>query len=90
MLQTYAEKVPRLIVRADDSDVLIILLFYHAKDSLAPEFYMNAGHAGEIVTRERYIPVHSIAAKLGKLFFCLCLDSTSAIFKLGKRTAYKT
>ena len=59
---------------------------------------MHEGHAGKIVTRERYMPVHCIAAKLGELF-CLCLpalhaltgcDSTSAIFKLGKRTAYKT
>ena len=88
----------RLIVRADDTDVLIILLFYHAKGSLVPEVYMHAGHAGKIVTCERYIPVHSIAAKLGELF-CLCLpamhaltgcDSMSAIFKLGKHTAYKT
>ena len=88
----------RLIVRADETDVLIILLFYHAKVSLAPEVYMHAGHAGKIVTCERYIPVHSIAAKPDELF-CLCLsalhaltgfDSTNAIFKLGKCTAYKT
>lgn len=88
----------RLIVRADDTDVLVILLFYHAKGYLSPEVYMHAGHAGKIVTRERYIPVHTIADKIGEQF-CLCLpamhaltgcDSTSSIFKIGKRTAYKT
>ena len=88
----------RIIIRAYDTDVLVLLLFYSAKGCLAPEIYMHAGHAGKIITRERFIPVHTIAAKLGERF-CLCLpalhsltgcDTTSAIYKIGKRAAYKT
>ena len=87
----------RIIILADDTDVLVLLLFYSAKGCLAPEIYIHAGHAGKIITRERFIPVHTIAAKLGERF-CLCLpalhslkgcDTTSAIYKIGKRTAYK-
>ena len=72
--------------------------FYSAKGSLAPEVYMHSGHVGKIITRERFIPVHTIAEKLGERF-CLFLpalhsltgcDTTSAIYKIGKRTAYKT
>ena len=88
----------RIIIRADDTDVLVLLLFYSAKGCLAPEVYMHAAHTGKIITRKLFIPVHTIAAKLGERF-CLCLpalhsltgcDTTSAIYKLGKRTAYKT
>ena len=87
----------RIIIRADDTDVLVLRLFYSANGCLAPEVYMHAGQAGKIITRERFIPVHTIAAKLGERF-CLCLpalhslkgcDTTSAIYKIGKRTAYK-
>ena len=63
----------RIIIRADDTDVLVLLLFYSAKGRLAPEVYMHAGHARKIITRERFIPVHTIAAKLGERF-CLCLQ----------------
>ena len=84
----------RIIILADDTDVLVLLLFYSAKGCLAPEVYMHAGHAGKIITRERFIPVHTIAAKLGERF-CLCLpalhsltgcDTTSAIYSLQDTT----
>jgi hypothetical protein len=48
------------------------------------------------VTRERFIPIHTIAAKLGP-DVCRCLpqvhaltgcDSTSSLFGIGKKTAY--
>ena len=94
----FCDAASRIIIRADDTDILVLLLFYSAKGSLAPEVYMHAGHAGKIITRERFIPVHTIAEKLGERF-CLCLpalhsltgcDTTSAVYKIGKRTAYKT
>ena len=94
----FRDAASRIIIRADDTDILVLLLFYSAKSSLAPEVYMHAGHAGKIITRERFIPVHTIAEKLGERF-CLCLpalhsltgcDTTSAIYKIGKCTAYKT
>ena len=94
----FRDAASRIIIRADDTDILVLLLFYSAKGSLAPEVYMHTGHASKIITRERFIPVHTIAEKLGERF-CLCLpalhsltgcDTTSAIYKIGKRTAYKT
>ena len=39
-------------------------LFYD-RGILADKIYMHAGHAGKIVTRERYIPIHTIARELG-------------------------
>ena len=86
----------RVIICCDDTDVLVILLYFHSKGSLASEVYMHAGHSGGTVTRERYIPVHAIAAKLSDSI-CLCLpavhaltgcDTTSALFTIGKRTAF--
>ena len=78
--------------------MIMLMIPMFAKGCLAPEVYMHAGHAGKIITGERFISVHTIAAKLGERF-CLCLpalhsvtccDTTSTIYKIGKRTAYKT
>jgi len=86
----------RVIVRCDDTDVLVLLLYYYDRGLLADEVYMHAGHAGKIVTRERYIPIHTIAGELGnRVSACLpaahaltgC-DTTSAFFKIGKITAF--
>jgi len=80
------------------TDVLVLLAYYWGKDALAQEVYMHAGHSRKCVTRERFIPVHHISTKLGKAV-CKCLpamhalsgcDTTSALYKLGKRTAYST
>ena len=57
---------------------------------------MEAGHQGKTINRKRFIPVHTIAQKLGKTV-CQCLpavhaltgcDTTSGLHKVGKRTAY--
>ncbi len=86
----------RVVVHCDDTDVLVILLYYYSRGLLPAEVYMHAGHSGKAVTRERYIPVHEIAKSLDDKV-CLCLpaihaltgcDSTSALFRVGKRTAY--
>ncbi|KAL8561134.1 hypothetical protein ACOMHN_033717 [Nucella lapillus] len=68
----------RVIVRCDDTDVLVLLLYYYDRGLLADEVYMHAGHAGKIVTRERYIPIHTILESL----------ATGAFFKIGKSTAF--
>ena len=48
----FRDAASRTIIRADNTDILVLLLFYSAKGSLAPEVYMHAGHAGKIITRE--------------------------------------
>ena len=86
----------RLIVRCDDTDVLVLLLYYYDRGLLADEVFMHAGQAGKIVTRERYIPIHTIAGELGnRVGACVPAahaitrrDTTSAFFKIGNRTAF--
>ena len=83
----------RVIVRCDDTDVLVILLYYYNRRLLADEVYMHAGHAGKIVTRERYIPIHTIAGKLGnRVSSCppavhalTGCDTSSTFFMIDKR-----
>jgi len=82
----------RLIVRCDDTDVLVLLVHYHSGGHLSDEVYMYAGHSG----KERYIPVHCIAKELGPLV-CGSLpaahaltgcDTTSSLYRIGKKSAY--
>jgi hypothetical protein len=86
----------RTIMRCDDTDVLVLLLYYWSRGMLSTEVFMHCGHSGQDTTRERYIPVHEIANKLGS-DVCNILpsvhalsgcDSTSAMYRMGKRTAY--
>ena len=60
--------------------------------------YMNAGHRSKTTNRQRFIPVNEITSKIGQdVSICLpashaisgC-DTTSSLFKIGKRTAYNT
>lgn len=86
----------RIFVKCDDTDVLVILLYYWSRGMLSTEVFMHCGHSGQDTTRERYIPIHEIARKLGPSV-CNILpavhalsgcDSTCAIYRMGKRTAY--
>ena len=60
--------------------------------------YMNAGHCSKTTDRHWFIPVNDITSKIGQdVSICLpaslatsgC-DTTSSLFKIGKRTAYNT
>ena len=93
---THMSSYPRTIIRSDDTDFLVLLLYYQSRGSLSNDVYMHSGHSGKFVTRERFIPVSKIAEVLGKQQ-CSILpaahaltgcDTTSGLFKLGKRTAY--
>ncbi|KAG1650989.1 Protein KRI1 [Nymphon striatum] len=84
----------RVIVRCDDTDVLVLLIYYSSREQLAEEVYMYTGHSG----KERYIPVHEIVTQL-KSIVCECLPAVHAIGgcdticsfnRIGKRTAYST
>ena len=92
----HVSSFPRTVIRCDDTDVLVLLLYYRNRGELSNDVYMHTGHAGKFVSRERFIPVTKIAEALGK-GICSVLpaahantgcDTTSGIFKLGKRTAY--
>ncbi|KAG1661416.1 Ubiquitin carboxyl-terminal hydrolase 16 [Nymphon striatum] len=84
----------RVIVRCDDTDVLVLLIYYSSREQLAEKVYMYTGHSG----KERYIPVHEIVTQL-KPIVCECLPAVHAIGgcdticsfnRIGKRTAYST
>ena len=86
----------RLIIKSDDTDVLVLLIYYQNKNKLPPLTYMHAGHTRQRTNRDRFIPVHSICCKLGEnianslpaahvLTGC---DATSSFYKIGKKTAY--
>ena len=86
----------RIILRCDDTDVLVLLLYYTSKGKITRNVYMHAGHNSKYTNRERYIPVNNILQKLG-LDFCECLpaahaitgcDTTSSFYKIGKRIVY--
>ena len=89
----------RVVVRCDDTDVLVLLIYYCAKGMFANcKVYMNAGHCSKTTNRQRFIPVNEITSKIGQdVSICLpaahaisgC-DTTSSLFKIGKRTAYNT
>ena len=84
----------RVIVRCDDTDVLVLLIYYSSRKQLTDKVHMYAGHSG----KERYIPVHEIVTQLGPTV-CECLpaihaitgcDTTCSFNRIGKRTAYST
>jgi len=86
----------RIILRCDDTDVLVVLLYYWSRGMLSSEVFMHCGHSGKDISRERYIPVHEIARTLGQ-DVCNVLpavhalsgcDSTSSMYRMGKKTAY--
>ena len=86
----------RVIIRCDDTDVLVILLFYCSKNMLPGLVYMHAGHGGQHTNRERFVPVHTLRCHLGDTM-CQALpamhtitgcDTTCSLFKIGKKTAF--
>ena len=87
------------IVRCDDTDVLVLLIYYCGKGVFANcKVYMNAGHCSKTTNRQRFIPVNDITSKIWQdVSICLPAshaisdyDTTSSLFKIGKRTAYNT
>ena len=89
----------RIIVRCDDTDVSVLLIYYCGKGMFANcKVYMNTGHCSKTTNRQRFIPVNEITSTIGQnVLICLpashvisgC-DTTSPLFKIGKRTAYNT
>ena len=52
----------RLVIKSDDTDVLVLLVYYCSNNMVTKYVYMLAGHNTPAVNRKLYIPVHSIVA----------------------------
>lgn len=88
-----SDKYQTIIVKSDDTDVLVLLIYYVSRRLLGTaSIFMQAGHGD----RQRFIPVSEISKKLGtalceSLPACHALtgcDTTSSLFKIGKTTAF--
>ena len=87
------ESYSRIIVRSDDTDVEVLLIYYASKYMFGSSLvYMHAGHG----MRERYVPINTICEKIGKdmsncLPACHALTgcgTTSSLYRIGKTTAF--
>lgn len=85
-----------VIVRSDDTDVLVLTLYYVSKGMLGSSVYIHAGHATQVTDRHRYIPINTIVENVGH-HLCENLpaahtltgcDTTSSFFRIGKCKAY--
>ena len=56
----------RIVVRSDDTDVLVLLLYYCSVGQLHENVYMQSGHSGRYCNRQRFVPVSEIAQHLGR------------------------
>ena len=92
MILSLSKDHGRIIIRNDDTDDLVSLVYYFSLGQLTDHVYMYAGHSG----KERYIPVHQIAKELGPTV-CECLPAahaltgcvtTCSLNRIGKKTAY--
>ena len=67
-----AESYSRIIVRSDDTDVEVLLIYYASKYMFGSSLvYMHAGHG----MRERYVSINTICEKIGKYIIiinCIC------------------
>ena len=52
-----ASTYERIIIRSDDTDVLVLLLYYASKEQLGSSVYMHAGHISQFRDQRRYIPM---------------------------------
>lgn len=84
----------QILVKSVDTDVLILLIhFYSSLPNLSTiTLYMQLGHS----TNKRFVSINKIIQNLG-IAICSCLlsihcltgcDTTSAFYKIGKRTAF--
>ncbi|KAF5297723.1 hypothetical protein FQR65_LT19684 [Abscondita terminalis] len=88
----------RIVVKSDDTDVLILLLHYYNCDAndILEKVYMEKGHSSVSTSQKRFIPIHTLAHNLGNsicnslpAFHALTgCDTTNSLFKIGKNSAF--
>lgn len=94
-----SNKNGRLVVKCDDTDVLVLLIYYYAthENFNHSEIFMETGHRNMTTNKKRFIPIHVISKNIGKLaceglpsFHSLTgCDTTSSLFKIGKKQAWE-
>lgn len=81
-----------IIVESPDTDVFLLLLFHFASFENRPQLWFSTGKISVRTDFRRYIPIHSLAQKLGK-HICSSLlaahaltgcDTNSSLFYIGK------
>ena len=83
----------RTLICSDETDVLVLLLYYTNQGQLSEEVFMHARLFGQFIIRERFIPIREIAAKVGDEICQSILathaltrcNSTSSLFGIGKK-----
>ena len=89
-----SSRFERVVVRADDTDVLVMLLYFHAKGLLVDKTYLEHTSYGD---KERFLNIHTVVQKWG-YELCLSLpafhaltgcDTTSSFHRIGKISAFK-
>lgn len=85
-----------IVIESPDTDVFILLLA-HSKD-FHPDrkLWFYTGRIIKMIDRRRYIPIHTLANKIGPVMSSATLsihaltgcDTTSSIFGIGKKKAY--
>ncbi len=61
----FSERYDRVVIRSDDTDVMVLLLYYANSAMLKSSVYMEAGHNTQSTNRRRYVPISTIAATVG-------------------------
>ncbi len=74
MLPVCQGPIGSIIIRSDDTDVLLLSVYYFSRGQLTDHLYMYAGHSG----KERYIPGHLTANKIGPPV-CECLPAVQPL-----------
>ena len=86
-----------VIIRAQDTDVLVLAIHYFPKMSNITKLWLETGHVTSTADAHRFIPVHEICDKYGSIF-CDILpavhavtgcDSTSGLYSIGKKSLVK-
>lgn len=88
-----SDRYQNIIVKSDDTDVLVLLIYYVSRGLLGTaSMFVHAGHGD----RQRFVPVSRISKNLGTAV-CESLpayhaltecDTTSSLFKIGKISAF--
>ena len=87
----------RVIIKSPDTDVLVLCVYYFSKLQHTQELWFQTGTFSSTKDMRRYIPVHEICSTLSPVFANILpaahavtgCDTTSLLFRIGKRNVFK-